>query len=602
MTSFLFTKLLLQEDVYSSSSMVPGPRMGQGLSQLITSKSFSCATHQPVRGPWCRTINHLLYHVHNSTTDNRHHHNNHNHHQHINQSPHMSSLTPSSFTIPKSYAELKACVPHIGIVLMAISSWFLFSLLISLYNKWMFSDPTLDFRFPVLITACHQFILFALSCLTLLCKPSFRLNYVDPANLSTASSSSNEKLGYFVNPKVYFTKILPCALASAGDIGLGNTSLKYITISLYTMLKTALALIFTLFWGFTLRLERVTMRLLLIIVIMTFSVMMLVYGQDKNEQHEDVEDEAQELKRQLVRRYLGLLFKRLDGDSDHDQSLNDIGTGSGDGIVYDYSGIVGQPVSEPAASSDSYEDVDYIVSSLSGTSALALGCFLVVLASCLSGLRWALTQIVLRGSRYTKNPILTIFYLSPLMCITLLFMGYQMEGFSNFLSAKIWTEYGLLVALLMLLFPGVLAFCMTLSQFIVLQYAPLLTLSIAGIARQIVTIFLGWVIFGDQLNWVNIIGLLFTVVDLCWYNIYRLQQSPAKVPVQLEDENVSDQHYLASSPVSTTDQTESTPEYIELEENRHLINNNSRSGSNSPVDATFPNTSNSVQSAPGSGS
>ncbi|GMF07375.1 unnamed protein product [Ambrosiozyma monospora] len=244
----------------------------------------------------------------------------------------MPSSTPSSFTIPKSYAELKDRVPHIGIVLLAISSWFLFSLLISLYNKWMFSDPNLDFRFPVLITACHQLILFALSCLTLLCKPSFRLNYVDPANPSSASSS-NEKLGYFVNPKVYLTKILPCALASAGDIGLGNTSLKYITISLYTMLKTALALIFTLFWGFTLRLERVTMRLLLIIVIMTFSVMMLVYGQDKNEQHEDVEEEAQELKRQLVRRFLGLVFKRLDGDTDYDQLPNDMGTVPGEDVT-----------------------------------------------------------------------------------------------------------------------------------------------------------------------------------------------------------------------------------------------------------------------------
>ncbi|GMF03186.1 unnamed protein product [Ambrosiozyma monospora] len=111
------------------------------------------------------------------------------------------------------------------------------------------------------------------------------------------------------------------------------------------------------------------------------------------------------------------------------------------------------------------------------------------------------------------------------MCITLTIIGAQVEGLDNFFGANIWTQYGTFTTFLMLLFPGCLAFFMTLSQFVILQYAPLLTLSIAGIVREIITIFLGWLVFGDKLNFVNMIGLVITLLDIVWYNLYRLEHA-----------------------------------------------------------------------------
>ncbi|KAH3663638.1 hypothetical protein OGAPHI_005039 [Ogataea philodendri] len=444
--------------------------------------------------------------------------------------------------IPRSYAELKARVPNIGIVLTAIGSWFSFSLLISLYNKWMFSDPTLNFKFPVLITACHQFVLFWLSCLTLTFWPKFRLNYVDPSKAS--ASTSTESLSYFINPKVYVTKILPCALASAGDIGLGNSSLKYITISLYTMLKSSAVLIFTLFWGFVLRLEKVTMKLCLITFIMTGSVMMMVYGQGEPTTEGEttpVEEEAEEMKVKLVR----LLVKRAAvaylGVREDNDGLVPLSAVSNDEPVTDTASS-SRFAGATAKASETFNKFT--------ASALIVGCFLVLLASCMSGLRWALTQIVLRGNRYTKNPILTIFYLSPAMCISLIFMGSQVEGVGNFLGSQVWETYGVFGTCVLLLFPGFLAFCMTLSQFIILQYAPLLTLSIAGIVRELITIFLGWLIFGDQLNFVNMIGIFITLADIAWYNLYRLEQSSSK---------------SSSSPTSSQDSERLVSEELELD-------------------------------------
>ncbi|KAG7694767.1 hypothetical protein KL929_003675 [Ogataea haglerorum] len=434
--------------------------------------------------------------------------------------------------IPRSYAELKQKVPNIGIIFAAIASWFSFSLLISLYNKWMFSDPTLNFKFPVIITACHQFVLFWLSCLTLTFWPRFRLNYVD----SSKGMASSENLSYFINPKVYITKILPCALASAGDIGLGNSSLKYITISLYTMLKSSAVLIFTLFWGFLLRLEKVTLKLCLITFIMTGSVMMMVYGQGEPSAETSssaVEEEAAEMKLRLVKHLVKRTASLYLGVRDDEKQ-----TGVSDSAIVPSSSLSGATAKASAA-------LDTLTA-----SSIIIGCFLVLLASCMSGLRWALTQIVLRGNRYTKNPILTIFYLSPAMCVSLIIMGSQVEGIGNFLGSQVWETYGVLGTCLLLLFPGFLAFCMTLSQFIILQYAPLLTLSIAGIVRELITIFLGWLIFGDHLNAINMLGIVITLGDIAWYNLYRLEQSSAKPAPTASSEDterlVTEEHELES--------------------------------------------------------
>ncbi|KAG7888952.1 hypothetical protein KL936_003339 [Ogataea polymorpha] len=436
--------------------------------------------------------------------------------------------------IPRSYAELKQKVPNIGIIFAAIASWFSFSLLISLYNKWMFSDPTLNFKFPVIITACHQFVLFWLSCLTLTFWPKFRLNYVDPSK----GISSSENLSYFINPKVYITKILPCALASAGDIGLGNSSLKYITISRYTMLKSSAVLIFTLFWGFLLRLEKVTLKLCLITFIMTGSVMMMVYGQGEpsNETSPSaVEEEAGEMKLRFVRHLMKRAASVYLGVRDDEQQSDALVSGN---ALVSSSSVTGATSKASAA-------LDTLTA-----SSIIIGCFLVLLASCMSGLRWALTQIVLRGNRYTKNPILTIFYLSPAMCVSLIIMGSQVEGIGNFLGSQVWETYGILGTCLLLLFPGFLAFCMTLSQFIILQYAPLLTLSIAGIVRELITIFLGWLIFGDHLNAINMLGILITLGDIAWYNLYRLEQSSVKPASAASSEDterfVAEEHELES--------------------------------------------------------
>jgi drug/metabolite transporter (DMT)-like permease len=60
--------------------------------------------------------------------------------------------------------------------------------------------------------------------------------------------------------KDYLLKVVPCGLATGLDIGLSNNSLKYITLSLYTMVKSS-APIFVLLFAFLFRLEKPTFKL-----------------------------------------------------------------------------------------------------------------------------------------------------------------------------------------------------------------------------------------------------------------------------------------------------------------------------------------------------
>jgi solute carrier family 35 protein C2 len=44
---------------------------------------------------------------------------------------------------------------------------YIFSTVISVYNKWMFSTDHFDFPYPLFVTSCHMVVQWTLSALTL---------------------------------------------------------------------------------------------------------------------------------------------------------------------------------------------------------------------------------------------------------------------------------------------------------------------------------------------------------------------------------------------------------------------------------------------------
>src|SRR6187551_924383 len=141
-----------------------------------------------------------------------------------------------------------------------------------------------------------------------------------------------------------------------------------------------------------------------------------------------------------------------------------------------------------------------VIMMVAGEVEFKLGGFILVIsAAFFSGFRWGLTQILLLRNPATSNPFSSIFFLAPIMFVTLLSIAIPVEGFGElFAGLKLLAdEWGPLKTPVLLLFPGTIAFLMTASEFALLQRTSVVTLSIAGIFKEVVTISTATLVFDD---------------------------------------------------------------------------------------------------------
>ena len=81
---------------------------------------------------------------------------------------------------------------------------------------------------------------------------------------------------------------------------------------------------------------------------------------------------------------------------------------------------------------------------------------------------------------------------------------------------------GVFMSIVILVFPGMLAFLMTSSEFALLQRTSVVTLSICGIFKEVVTITAAGVVFHDPLTPINVSGLLVTIASIAAYNYIKI--------------------------------------------------------------------------------
>lgn len=152
------------------------------------------------------------------------------------------------------------------------------------------------------------------------------------------------------------------------------------------------------------------------------------------------------------------------------------------------------------------------------------GFVLVISAAFFSGFRWALTQILLLRNPATSNAFSSIFFLAPVMFVVLLFLGFVVEGLPELLQGirELQEARGAFAAPAFLLFPGCIAFLMTASEFALLKRTSVVTLSIAGIFKEVVTISAAAVVFEDRITFINFIGLVTTMAAIIAYNWFKI--------------------------------------------------------------------------------
>ncbi|KAJ9161381.1 TPT-domain-containing protein [Coniochaeta hoffmannii] len=343
-----------------------------------------------------------------------------------------------------------------------IGLWYFFSLSISIYNKWMFDSSKLNFPFPMFTTSVHMLVQFSLASLVLYLIPSLRPRHGHKSDMGQSRHETElDNKTPLMTKMFYLTRIGPCGAATGLDIGLGNTSLKFITLTFYTMCKSS-ALAFVLLFAFIFRLETPSWKLVGVIATMTVGVIMMVAG-----------------------------------------------------------------------------EVEFSL----------LGFILVISAAFFSGFRWGLTQILLLRNPATSNPFSSIFFLAPVMFVTLFSIAIPVEGFPALIEGVrgLVAEWGPFLTPLLILFPGTIAFLMTASEFALLQRTSVVTLSIAGIFKEAVTITASLIVFGDTLTPVNVSGLFVTLGSIAAYNYIKITKMRQEAQEAAHREHIEALNAFSSS-------------------------------------------------------
>lgn len=332
---------------------------------------------------------------------------------------------------------------------------------------------------PVGLTGCHQVVLWIASSIYLRCKKQKSGGEEHDETLTSAQLREHQSN----RSHQFWRYILPTAIFSAGDIGFGNMSLRYVPLTVHIIVKSS-SIVFVLLFSCLFKIERFHWRLFGIVVCMAAGVCMMVYKP-----------------------------------------------------------VGGTPGSTSAAAEEEN----------ARNARFFFGCMLVLLSSCLSGLRWVYTQLILRNQTHrsipeqeeegkapgddstvapgTKknNPIRTINSLSPIMAATLFLTSLLLErpleklrSFSSSSSTGLTVGTVLAVVAGLMVLPGCCVLAFTWCEFTILRVTRVLTLSVAGIVKEVLTIVLSMLVLKERLHGVlNWLGMVTILVDVMYYNYFR---------------------------------------------------------------------------------
>merc|ERR1712002_254115 len=167
----------------------------------------------------------------------------------------------------------------------------------------------------------------------------------------------------------------------------------------------------------------------------------------------------------------------------------------------------------------------------------SLSGFLLVLgASFLGGLRWTLAQIVTQKQEIgLSHPVDMVYHIQPWMALALLPLAAIFEGEKAMASPALFgfRDVSLVLHYLFLMsLGGVIALAMELAEFLLLQTTLSLTLSISGIGKEIVTLFLDSRINGTRMSTLNVLGLCVCLngIALHVYHKWKSSSSSSSSP------------------------------------------------------------------------
>ncbi|KAK3932164.1 Solute carrier family 35 member C2 [Frankliniella fusca] len=159
----------------------------------------------------------------------------------------------------------------------------------------------------------------------------------------------------------------------------------------------------------------------------------------------------------------------------------------------------------------------------------AIGFVLVLLASFLSGIRWTLAQVFMQHTESGhQNPLDVVYLVQPWMLLSVLPFAAFFEGSqvaSSCLLLGSYDRHRIITTISKVVAGAILAFVMELSEYLVVVSTSSLTLSIAGVFKEVITLVLAVEWAGDQMSPVNVVGLVLCLGGICAHIAHKIRSS-----------------------------------------------------------------------------
>ena len=191
--------------------------------------------------------------------------------------PFTDPLAPLSAREPRSLAVIWAKCTALAV------AWFALSTALALYNKQLMGRHRGGFPAPLLLTSAQFFFQWVLACVLMRLRPLFATR--SALTLASSTHHAREKtvsgvsnMFSFSFSRAYWSQVAPIGAALGLDIGLSNWSLVYITVSFYTLTKTA-SILFVLAFAFILKLEHPSVSLAAVMATIAVGEALTVAGE-----------------------------------------------------------------------------------------------------------------------------------------------------------------------------------------------------------------------------------------------------------------------------------------------------------------------------------
>ncbi|XP_020100212.1 probable sugar phosphate/phosphate translocator At1g06470 isoform X2 [Ananas comosus] len=165
------------------------------------------------------------------------------------------------------------------------------------------------------------------------------------------------------------------------------------------------------------------------------------------------------------------------------------------------------------------------------------GFVFVMLAAVMSGFRWSMTQILLQKEAYgLKDPITLMSYVTPMMAVATLILSLAMDPWHDFETTVYFdSPWHIVRSCLLMLIGGALAFFMVLTEYILVSATSAVTVTIAGVVKEAVTILVAVFYFHDRFTLLKGLGLLTIMFGVSLFNWYKYQKLKKGQPMENEE-------------------------------------------------------------------